>query len=455
MYDNKYWEQRVDESSPERENDVRSAWDRDYSRIIHSAAFRRMQSKTQVLGLGESDFYRTRLTHSLEVAQISESIVLCLMKKSTISELKTILPDKKLIAGIGLAHDLGHPPFGHGGEVALNYCMRKHNGFEANGQTLRILTKLEKYSERFGLNPTRRLLLGVLKYPIAYSEIVGTKINAPEESRASWLFKSDDYKPPKCYLDGESKIVDWILEKLSESDKTLLSALSAPKDADSYAKTKFKSLDASIMEVADDISYSIHDFEDAVALKLITREIFDKFISDEKIPYQNIFNECGIEDYDGMLSDIFSGKAAKRKNRIGELVHCLVSKVEHFEQIDTDTDARFENILLKYEVKLKKEYEKLRKVFSEIVHSIVIKDENVQLLEFKGQKVVCELFEVYQSDPMRFLPKSFKKSYEIKTSDADRNRVICDYIAGMTDEYATKAHERIFSVRKGSVFDRL
>ena len=153
--------------------DVRSEYDRDEARVIHSPAFRRLQSKTQVLGLGESDFYRTRLTHSMEVAQIGRGIVQYLNPSNDDensnrpehpnAQYSKYMPCTSLISAICLAHDIGHPPFGHGGEVALNYCMRDYGGFEGNGQTLRILGKLDKYTNGYGINPTRRMLLGVIK----------------------------------------------------------------------------------------------------------------------------------------------------------------------------------------------------------------------------------------------------------------------------------------------------
>ena len=162
---NRLTQRRLEQDS--RPNDTRSEYERDESRLIHSAAFRRLQSKTQVLGLGENDFYRTRLTHSMEVAQIGRGIVQFLDKNCD-KVLGEHLPESALISSICLAHDIGHPPFGHGGEVALNYCMRGYGGFEGNGQTLRILGKLDKYTEYHGLNPTRRMLLGILKYPVTY-----------------------------------------------------------------------------------------------------------------------------------------------------------------------------------------------------------------------------------------------------------------------------------------------
>lgn len=126
------WQERKHETSSHNRND----YARDRARIIHSAFFRRLQGKTQVLGLGESDFYRTRLTHSLEVAQIAGGIVEYLQEKYHGSNESQFIPPQNLIEAIGLAHDIGHPPFGHGGEVALNYVMRNNGGFEGNAQTL-------------------------------------------------------------------------------------------------------------------------------------------------------------------------------------------------------------------------------------------------------------------------------------------------------------------------------
>ena len=165
-----FWEERMGDVANE---DGRSAYERDYARVVHSSAFRRLQAKTQVLGVGDSDFYRTRLTHSMEVSQIGESIarrfIKCVEDKK---ELRAVLPDPILIRTICLAHDLGHPPFGHGGEIALNRCMIDHGGFEGNGQTLRILASIEPYTEKHGMNLSRRSLLGVLKYPAPLSAVV-------------------------------------------------------------------------------------------------------------------------------------------------------------------------------------------------------------------------------------------------------------------------------------------
>jgi dGTPase len=164
------WESRRENWS-QKSNDARSSYDTDYARIIHSASFRRLQGKTQILSLGDSDFYRTRLTHSLEVAQIAYGLVRQLEKDCASHPVADKFPVQNLVQSISLTHDLGHPPFGHGGEIALNYCMREYGGFEGNAQTLRILTRLEKFSESAGSNLTRRTLLGILKYPAKYSKV--------------------------------------------------------------------------------------------------------------------------------------------------------------------------------------------------------------------------------------------------------------------------------------------
>src|SRR3954463_15158356 len=162
------WKARRAEWQQQKE-DARQAFDVDYGRVVHSASFRRLQGKTQILNLGDSDFYRTRLTHSLEVAQIAGGLKRQLAKSYPNHEAVPHLPPLSLIQTSGFCHDLGHPPFGHGGEVALNYCMRNAGGFEGNGQTLRILSKLEQFSKDCGSDLTRRALLGTLKYPVSFS----------------------------------------------------------------------------------------------------------------------------------------------------------------------------------------------------------------------------------------------------------------------------------------------
>ncbi|WP_180171487.1 anti-phage deoxyguanosine triphosphatase [Acinetobacter sp. YH12023] len=442
----KHWEERILKQD-RKSNDSRHEYERDFSRLIHSSAFRRLQAKTQVLGLGESDFYRTRLTHSMEVAQIGTGIKRHLKKgtytnKPNPETLDNILPSSALINAICLAHDLGHPPFGHGGEVALNICMREFGGFEGNGQTLRILTKLEKYTEKNGMNLTRRLLLGVLKYPISYSaarngSFYGT---LPEKN---WLAKADYQKPPKCYLDSEKDIVEkFILDKLSKKDKDHFVGLEF--SSTKHHKPKFHSLDASIMELADDISYSLHDFEDAISLKLITLEHW-KIHNDNK---EHFFEKCGLTSHT-IGQELFSKDSYRRKEQIGNLVHQFITSIYLQE------NKIFEEPLLRWNAFMAEPWDSLREHIFELVFKKVIKSTNVQLLEFKGQKIVIELFEALSSDPKRLLPKSTYDKYDQGKDNNEKMRVICDYVSGMTDEYATRLYEKIYAPHKGSIFDHL
>src|SRR5690554_6632994 len=171
-----HWQQRRSEIPLQRPGDLRTPWQRDRARVLHSAAFRRLQSKTQIMNVGENDFYRTRLTHSLEASQIGASLINQLEHRGD-SLAHSLLPDANLMEALCLAHDIGHPPFGHGGETALNYKMLNSGGFEGNGQTFRIVGRFESYHATYGMDLTRRTLQGLLKYPVLMP-----KLEAPKES---------------------------------------------------------------------------------------------------------------------------------------------------------------------------------------------------------------------------------------------------------------------------------
>lgn len=461
----KFLEQRrLDQDK--RTDDVRGEYDRDEARLIHSAAFRRLQSKTQVLGLGESDFYRTRLTHSMEVAQIGRGIVQYLRKNEQFSEYHDDLPNTSLITAICLAHDIGHPPFGHGGEVALNYCMRGYGGFEGNGQTLRILGKLDKYTSEHGLNPTRRMLLGILKYPVAYSGLVNEKAyeQVPDKNAPYWLFEARTQKPPKCYLDCDKEVVGFIFERFSSEDIAKFTRTEQPIDKKNpkkplHRKSLYKSLDCSIMNLADNISYSLHDFEDALSLGMITQRHWREHFEGKETLFNDLSKQLNRNElmFDLITASLFHKESHCRKEAIGNLVNLMITNV-----IIEENQSGCEDRLLNLEVKLEPQIEKLRKHIFDLVCEQVIFDENVQQLEFKGQKLVIELFQTLAKDPNRFLPKPtrdrWKKAGEGLEGEYKKSaqlRVICDFVSGMTDDYATKFYEKLFTPSKGSIFDRL
>ncbi|MFA7275852.1 MAG: anti-phage deoxyguanosine triphosphatase [Pseudobdellovibrionaceae bacterium] len=444
------WEERKESHSQQRE-DARSAYDADYARIIHSASFRRLQGKTQILNIGDSDFYRTRLTHTLEVSQIATGIVRQLSKDLGEHPAKGILPDDTLIQAICLTHDLGHPPFGHGGEVALNYCVKDHGGFEGNGQTLRILTKLEHYSANAGANLTRRTLLGGLKYPASYSSTKNKKIipTLNNDDAITKTINRGSCKPPKCYLDCEQAEVDWIFQEIDDHEKATFFEIE--ENEGKHSKAKHKSFDCTIMDVADDIAYGVHDLEDSISLKLVTEDQFradvleshcPKFLDKLKEKYPD---EFGNNVYDVFVKKLFSDSAT-RKRQISRMVHHFITNIEIYELADFSTP------LLKYRVRIKPENRGYLDALQKFVANRVIKSPSVQHLEFKGQCMVIAVFEVLASEPKSFLPLDSHERY--KESGEDK-RVICDYIAGMTDHFLLKTYDRLFSPRMGSVFDKL
>ena len=369
------------------------------------------------------------------------------IKKNSENELEKAieyLPPLKLIAAIGATHDLGHPPFGHGGEVALNYCMRKSGGFEGNAQTLRILTKLEKFSENAGANLSRRTLLGCLKYPNKFSMLKNTNCEPSELKGSNFieLIDRESCKPPKCYFDEEENTVDWLLKELTDEDKKKFKSIN-DDDNEKHFKTIHQSFDCSIMNLADDISYGVHDFEDAVALGLISKETIERYIAKTSLSdFMNDLNQRYPKEEINYkaLFDNFLG--SNRKRYIGRLIHYFLTNI-------TVRDKEFEEPLLKYNATLNENAQPLLDALKKIVRKEVIFSPNVQQLEFKGQRMVIEVFETLNSEPCKFLPRDFKHYLD----NNEQERVICDYIAGMTDGYLLKTYERLCSPRTGSVFD--
>ncbi|MDD7909411.1 anti-phage deoxyguanosine triphosphatase [Pseudovibrio exalbescens] len=449
---NSSWTERKS-GKQKRVDDPRDPFDIDYSRIVHSASFRRLQGKTQILNLGDSDFYRTRLTHSMEVAQIAGGLVKQLrgLLSNAQHPAADWLPAENLVQTLGLAHDLGHPPFGHGGEVALNYCMRANGGFEGNGHSLRILSKLEAFSPENGADLTRRVALGLLKYPVSFSAASNSDVK-PRLHANTTAVQLIDHKacvPPKAYMDTEQDVVDWLLAPFSTTDREAF--VEVQPRAGKHGKAKHKSFDCSIMDVADDIAYGVHDLEDAIALGLITEDQFRNHIRDDTCTTfldeqaERYSDKIGNNAFEKMVEGLF-GDGSRRKMYISLLVHHFISNIE-LKQLDA-----FEHPLLKYRVKLKDQPNEFLSALQKLVADFVIFTPRVQHLEFKGQKMVVSVFEVFASDPKSFLPED---AYAKWTQADNDPRVICDYIAGMTDNFLLKTYDRLFSPRMGSIFDRL
>jgi len=436
------WKVRRAPAGVQRQEDHREEYERDRARVIHSSAFRRLQAKTQILGVLEGDFHRTRLTHSMEVAQIGRGLVLNLQKK--FPELNDLLPRLEQIETTGLAHDLGHPPFGHGGETALNCAMADYGGFEGNGQTLRILTLLESHSPENGLDLTRRTLLGVLKYPVPYANLCKTSPPDATDKSVNLNFQQT-WKPPKCFLDTEQEVFNWILAPLSNTDQVHFCEYTRPT-TQSHGRSLHKALDTSLMNLADDIAYGVHDFEDGIVLRLLTREHWQEVAQQLDPKWAEKNNLLQIET---MLFTRTDNSGYSRRQGVGALVHALISSAE------LKLNDEFEEPLLGWNVILPEEPQRFLKALKETVSRHVIQLNTVQAATFKGRKIVLSLFDALSAEPEMLLPSSFQLLWKEAKSDLQQKRIICDFIAGMTDQYANRFYERLFLPGHGSVFDRI
>ncbi|MGM0525573.1 MAG: anti-phage deoxyguanosine triphosphatase [Pseudomonadota bacterium] len=443
MHISESWFERIQNSvSAGRTGDTRNPFQKDKARILHSAAFRRLQAKTQVMYIGMHDFPRTRLTHSLEASQIGSSLVVHFQHHQTdlARDLKLSEP---LIESLCLAHDIGHPPYGHGGEIALNYMMRNHGGFEGNGQTFRIVTQLEAYTPSAGMNLCRRTLLGLLKYPVTMSQ--ACRKSLPGDINNFRHLPTRDWLPAKALYDDDQQALSWTFNILSDNDKQQLQTFSKTPSERSHGHSQFKSVDASIMELADDIAYGVHDLEDAIVVGLINRELWMAQMFDllQELEQQlTDFNATELTD------QLFSDQHYQRKRAIGGLVNRLLTSA----RLETYS-ARFEEPLLQYQANLGVSEQQLLNALKQFIFRFVIRKPEMQVQEFKGQQVVMELFDALSVDPERLLPENTKQRYVLEKNSLDEGkagnpqRVIADYLAGMTDAYAAKLHQEMFSAR--------
>lgn len=435
------WHDRFQSRTETRHGDHRSPFQRDKARVLHSAAFRRLQAKTQVLGVGLSDFYRTRLTHSLEAAQIGTGICAQLQAKYP-QQTKQLQLDATLIETLCLAHDIGHPPFGHGGEVALNYMMREWGNFEGNGQTFRIVTKLEPYTQNNGMNLTRRSLLGLVKYPNFIDQL--SKKSSAVASPTHRQVIAKHWVPAKGLFRCDQENFDWMLAPLCHDDKEKFTFFSTQPDK--QGKTRFKSIDCSIMELADDIAYGIHDLEDAIVMGIVGRS---QFVESVVQPIQQLDIEWLSDAMVDICNKLFNQQAHLRKNTIGALVNCFITSIELIKL------EEFQHLLLDYNAAFPLAHKKALEVFKMFVYEHVIKKTDIQLLEYKGQQIVMELFEAFASDPERLLPTNTRQRWLAASDELGQFRVISDYISGMTDEFASRLYTNMFVPKRGGTHDSL
>lgn len=416
VYGHSEQERQVIESG--RYGDERSAFEIDRARIIHCAAFRRLQGKTQVFGLGGSDFFRTRLTHSLETAQIGKGIAL------------RVGADPDLVEAAALAHDIGHPPFGHVGEAELKRLMLKHGGFEANAQNFKILCRLEAKSTRYdGLNLTRATLDALLKYKKSFTKV----------KRKRPLGKM------KFYYDDDEALVSW---------------------ATKGAPGRRRSFECEIMDWADNIAYSTHDLEDGIKAGMVTREKVDTYEGRlRRIVLNGRHGSRWKRAWDRAIDTVTkatykSGKSefkskARRKEAISDTVSSFVKAATWDDVDDHNTPARYTRKLV-----INPAQERQCKVLKELAWELIITDEHLATLERKAQNIVRGLFrELTRKSLSTFhlYPPDFRERLEStqKKSDSNLFRVACDYISGMTDAHAIRIYSRLVQPEPGSLFEFL
>jgi dGTPase len=354
----------------EPENSIRSPYQRDRDRIIHSSSFRRLKHKTQVFVNTEGDHYRTRLTHSMEVSQIARTLSRSLGLNEDLSET------------LSLSHDLGHTPFGHAGEEVLNQCMGKYGGFDHNIQTLRIVTSIEnKYYKFCGLNLTIETLDGLIKH------------NGPVKNLVQ-------YKT--------------ILKKDLFSNKIVFNA--------------FPSLEAQVAAIADDIAYNNHDLEDGLRAGLFTikkissityvSKLINKHVKNIKnFRREIIINQIVRDLINLMVLDVINttNKNLKRSNPQ------LINDIYKQDRLIVDFSDKMKMIDKQIKDFLK------RNMYN---HKKVVVNTN------RGKRIINDLFKYLSKNSRKHISKDLFKNEQ-------KERVIADFIAGMTDRYAINLYKKV------------
>ncbi len=406
------------ESHTFKPEEYRNRFQIDRDRIIHSGAFRRLQNKTQVFVSGEYDFYRTRLTHSIEVAQIGRSICAWLQSSSDMLDRETFI-DPDLVESACLAHDLGHPPFGHTGERALHRLMEPYGGFEGNAQTLRLLTQTLFSERNQGMNPSRALLDGILKYKTLKSET--------PEARNHYLY------------DDQEKFLDFTL-----GHQAFPVELTPGKE-----RNGFRSIECQIMDWADDTAYSVNDLADGIHAGFITASRIEDWASGRDL------DDTQRGHIEFLVKAIREKRVEARLNRcIGEFIHATrLVPTANFLTASTRRHAFDLHIdpVMKTKAALNKK----------IAFDLVFKTPQLQQLDHKANFILTRLFEVVhdryiesnKGSGLHLLPPALELDMERAPDQKERARLVCDWIASMTDHFAFRTYRRLFDADFGSITD--
>ena len=408
------------------DGDYRSAFQIDRDRVLHTPTFRRLQNKTQVFWSGEYDFYRTRLTHSLEVAQIGRSICHWLLSQSDGPLAPDHFIDPDLVEAACLSHDLGHPPFGHAGERSLNHLMQEHGGFEGNAQTLRILTERIFSAKRSGMDPSRAFVDSILKYKSLWTELKSATGDIPHNH-----FLYDD----------QLEMLHWVI---GDADFPL--ELPAGKARDS-----FKSIECQIMDWADDTAYSLNDISDSVSAGFLSSDTIIPWAEKNDIPFGES-TPLGdlLRAIQKRRVDPFVGK------RIGHYIRA--SKLSEHNNFLSHQSKRY-----RYQLRVDPEICAESELFKKLAFELVFLTPRLKQLEHKGNHMLHALWDLLEKryitpgniDGQHFQILPSEQASEIEQSfDASKKyRLICDYLAGMTDGEACRMYKRLLLPDFGSIND--
>jgi dGTPase len=358
---------------PEEHPSHRSEFQRDRDRIIHSTAFRRLEYKTQVFVNHEGDLYRTRLTHSIEVAQIARTIA------------RSMQLNEDLTEAIALAHDLGHTPFGHAGQDALNDCMKDYGGFEHNLQSLRVVDTIEeRYATFDGLNLTFETREGILKH---------------------------------CSIANAKELGDVGRRFIEKSQP---------------------GLEAQLTNLADEIAYNSHDVDDGLRSGLISMD---------QLREVRMFREP-LEEVQQLYPDLDTRRTIYEvvrriiNNQVVDLIETSRASLKQAQPDSIDDVRNASENLISFSPEMREQNLELKR----FLRTNLYQHYRVYRMSSKAVSILRELFHAFMNDPRLLPPESGCKAQtlEKENGEAGKARAVTDYIAGMTDRYAIREHQRIF-----------
>lgn len=402
--------QREHLESGGKNTEGRSEYARDYARILYSSAFRRLQGKMQILGINSTAFYRNRLTHSLEVSQIARSLARILSHKCGKEDEMYRDEELYLLDAAALAHDIGHPAFGHKGEKVLEEIANKNKlRFEGNAQNFRVLRRLDQHgSSELGLNLTYRTLLAINKYLQYENEV-----------------------------DEKNKLVK---KFMYQSDFEFLNKFRIEHQLNT------RTLDVQIIELADDIAYAVHDLEDGLSQGVFNIDELIFEIENYKLNPKNSFSNNQIDDAIGLFSQYIEDvKKDIKANNLQQYSHIFRKKL-----ISLLTDRLIRSVTYSEtnnELTLDNYHNVLCKVLAKTIFVCITRNSQVATYEKKGEIVIKTLFNIYANKDINQEYMLLPPDYRPNPDHSDDVAQCCiDYIAGMMDTYAIAEYSRLTGI---------